>query len=417
MILATHPRAVPRRAGRLVVVAGLLLLAPSFAAAVDLTGSVLHPSRPEAAVDVEVMLVGVDAQENTLHRETRTDERGGFRFDDLPTPAAYLVSARYAGIRFPGGTAVFRPGEEPKADPIEIRIFERTASRDALSLGTARWVIEHEAGEFRVLQTIGIRNPGDQVAIVEPSAPPLLRFALAPEHGEVSTPFGALGEGVAVEAGVVEIRGPVLPGEQELRFTYAIEAPHAVLDTRIAVLDPLEALEIYVEDFGIDVDPGALHPARAVRHDGRVYQAWMGFELGADRSLPLRIRPLPPPARTPPWIAAATIAALAGLGLWLVGHPLIEARRSLPSSDEPSEIDRVREDLQRALLDLEHDFETGKLSAEDRDRLREDLRNDAVLALARHRARGDAAQAPARSCCGRSYAASDRFCASCGKPL
>ena len=44
---------------------------------------------------------------------------------------------------------------------------------------------------------------------------------------------------------------------------------------------------------------------------------------------------------------------------------------------------------ERALHDLEHDYETGKLSLEDRERLRADLRREAVAALARERYASD----------------------------
>ena len=66
--------------------------------------------------------------------------------------------------------------------------------------------------------------------------------------------------------------------------------------------------------------------------------------------------------------------------------------------------------LAAALHDLEHDFETGKLSVEDRERLRADLRREAMAELARERlgppdassrcrgeSRAAAAECPARA--------------------
>ena len=72
--------------------------------------------------------------------------------------------------------------------------------------------------------------------------------------------------------------------------------------------------------------------------------------------------------------------------------------------------------LAAALHDLEHDFETGKLSVEDRERLRADLRREALAALARERLGPPGASEPAPAekpacSCGRVPSAGDRFCA------
>jgi hypothetical protein len=108
----------------------------------------------------------------------------------------------------------------------------------------------------------------------------------------------------------------------------------------------------------------------------------------------------------------------------MVARPVAtsEGRDARPDADSLVEVEK--EALRSALADLDFDFETGKLSVEDRDRLRGELSREAVRSLA-HGRRAPTAQAPAqapavappRCSCGRQALRGDRFCASCGKSL
>jgi hypothetical protein len=115
----------------------------------------------------------------------------------------------------------------------------------------------------------------------------------------------------------------------------------------------------------------------------------------------------------------ALLAALgAGALLFFVATPIVRqalARGAREESLEPESPAKAA--LAAALQDLEHDFETGKLSAEDRERLRADLRREALAALARERLVHAPPAAPKTCSCGRVPAAGDRFCAGCGKAL
>lgn len=401
----------------------LLGVAPARAAVIQ--GRVTHPSKPGAAAGLVVTAIGIDEKENTVQRETKTDADGRYAFADLPAPAAYLVRARYGELAFPGGSAVFRPGEPELTQTIDLEIYETSDDGSRLRLSSLQWVVARHAGEWRVQQNATIANPDAAVIVVPPDAPPLLRIALAPKHGEVETAFGLLPDGVVIQNGVAEIRGPVLPGDQgaSLQIGYDVESPDAELTTVVGLPSAVDQLGVYVQDFGIDVDAGPLHPARPVRENDVIYQAFLGFELPAGTVLPLRVRALPPATQIPQAVVGLIAALLAGGLLFFVAGPLVFARRdAAAAAAEPLEESPAKAALAAALHDLEHDFETGKLSPDDRDRLLDDLRREALGALARER--GPFAPGPAvepaveRVCqCGRVAGAEDRFCASCGKAL
>ncbi len=166
------------------------------------------------------------------------------------------------------------------------------------------------------------------------------------------------------------------------------------------------------------MDAGSLHPARPTRDGDVIYLAYLGFELEPGRRFPIRISPLPPASPTPGWANVLLVSLLAGGGLYLVARPIAVAD-SVRARPDTHLADVERAALRTALADLDFDYETGKLSTEDRDQLREELRREAVRSLARRRGVHTAVgQAPLRRCtCGHQPQRGDKFCAACGKEL
>ncbi len=399
--------------------------------AVEIRGRVIHPSRPDAVSDLEVRLLGLTDDNEPIRSSVRTDADGSFHFVDLAEPAAYLVAASYGGISFPGGTVSFRPGQDPSHPPLVFHIYDRTAEAAALSTPSLRWVIEREAGVYQVSQSLSVQNADSRVVVAEAGEPPLLRMPLAPGHGEVRAALGRLAEGVSVVDGSAELRGPFLPGESEVRLRYELPRD-GTLETVIGALQPtaasggwpdgaprIERFELYLKDFGIAVDAGTLYPARPARDGDVIYLAFLGFELEPGSRYPLRVSPLSPSPAPPLWSTVLLVALLAGVSLYLVGRPVaMVATEPAVDADAPAELEKRA--LQDALADLDFDFETGKLSVEDRDRLRTELTGDAVRSLARRRGltRDGAPPAVGPGCsCGHQPQAGDKFCAACGRPL
>jgi hypothetical protein len=400
-----------------------LLACAARAHAAVIEGRVSHPSKPGATAHIVVEALGLDKDEHTISRQTQTDAEGRYRFDDLPSPAAYLVRAHYGGLTFPGGSAAFRGGEEAKRETLDFKVYEQTEDGSQLRLSTLQWVIARSAAVWRIQISATVSNPSDSVVITKPTDPAPIGVGLPAGHGELETFFGRLPEGVVVRNDVAEIRGPVFPGDEGFTFQveFDLEQPAEALATELRAPSAIDNVAVYVQDFGVDVDAGELHPARPARENDQTYQSFIGFDIPAGTPLPIHVNVLPPASRVPmSWVAV--LAALgAGLLLFFVAAPVVRealARDSGPQESlEPESPAKAA--LAAALHDLEHDFETGKLSVEDRERLREDLRREALGALARERLGPAPAEPEAeRACsCGRVPAAGDRFCAACGKAL
>jgi hypothetical protein len=401
--------------GSLVVL--VLLVAPELQGA-TIQGRVVHPERSDAAAGLEVVAVGLGRDGETIERAARADREGGFRLEELPAPAAYLLRTRYGGIPFPGGSVVFQKDDPGESRQVTLHIYDHTSDISEAVLRRIRLVVEREAATYRISHDILITNPGNAVILRQDSEAPVFRVGLPVGHGELDRPSGSPAAGQRVVDDTLEIRGPIYPGEQEIRLVYDVSSADTDLDTRIPFPDPVEIVELYVKDFGIEVDAGPLHAARATRNGDVIYQSYVGFDLPGDSALPVRVAALPPHGSSPPW-ARGLLLILVGIGSAVfVARPVVEA----PTDDGAAKIDDEPEKqaLFAALEDLEHDFETGKLSTEDRDQLRRDLKREALQAMARTRRPEPAVgeNEALRLCrCGNRPRPGDRFCSACGDPL
>ncbi len=363
-------------AARHVLLALGLLLPPGLHAA-TIEGRVIHPQKPRATAGLEVQLLGIDGAGQSVRRTLRADSQGRFQFANLPHPGAYLLTTAYDGVGFPGGSVVFREEDPEQTKTVSFHVFDRSADASRLRLKTLRLVIEREAGRYRAAQNAVIANAGLEVVVREASQPPALRMGVLSGHAEVETPFGKLSHGARMEGDTLELRGPIYPGERETQLFYELASEETDLHTQLVIPQAVDSLELYVKDFGIEVDAGPLHPSRPERRDNGIYQRWLGFDLAAGTKIPLRIHALPPRRTGPRWLSAVLAALVAGGAVAFVIRPLGGSAASAPrpeAVDEDPEIHALR----AALDDLEHDFETGKLSVGDRDRLRHDLKRQAL---------------------------------------
>ncbi|MEE8558263.1 MAG: hypothetical protein V3T14_10300, partial [Myxococcota bacterium] len=243
------------------------------------------------------------------------------------------------------------------------------------------------------------------------------RIALAPGHGEIETPLGRLPEGAVLHDGVLEMRGPIYPGQRTYGFRYEVPASGSSLDTELTLAEATPEVELLVRDFGVDAKVGFLHPARAVRDGDNMHLRYIGFDLPAQTKIFLRLTPLEPRSTMPPWLRGLLVIGFGGGLLALVRQPVTGLRTAAPGGG-PSEEEPEEQALRAALRDLEFDYETGKVSAEDRDLLREALRQEAVRTLAIARAARSTPMSSEPTCgCGRVPQPGDLYCAACGQKL
>jgi 5-hydroxyisourate hydrolase-like protein (transthyretin family) len=309
---------------------------------------------------------------------------------------------------------------------LEIQVPAARHDPGAVSLAEVRILGELDAAAFVAREEHVIEVKGDAPVLADDDEPLL---AISLPTGASDLRFGAPESGARLvplpDGSGLGVLGPLSPGETVLEVRYRIPAGDGpfTLVRRFAERVPL--LSVYLADTGnLRVESARLHRRRPARTTDRTYLHLEGFEIAPQEEVSVQVATFPPHRELPRAATVLFVALAAGAAALVLAGPL---RRpgggSLGPEDEvESAAQREREALTASLRDLEHDFETGKLVADDYAQLRDDLRSRALGLLQEERsaaARPPAPPAGPGLCpgCGHRPGPDDRFCARCGRSL
>lgn len=257
---------------------------------------------------------------------------------------------------------------------------------------------------------------------------PLLHIDLPPdaEIQGVSAATQALGAALS-ERGGIDVVGPIPAGSSSIEFGYKLAADaDGGVDLDLRLDRPIGVVHVLIADNGIAVDSHRLHRRRPFRQGTRNYLHRRAFQLDAGEAVDVGLSPLDDQAAPRNRTLVAALA-LGGGAVWFLVAPLrgrrSEAAEDTDAAEEPTS--REREMIYQAILDLDHDLETGKIDAADHAELRGRLRAQAIEIVRRERGEtrdaaddagsgADAAEGPEAGGTGAAPAAPGRFCPSCG---
>jgi hypothetical protein len=222
--------------------------------------------------------------------------------------------------------------------------------------------------------------------------------------------------------GGIDLLGPVPAGESVLEILYRLPRESGVVElTRsVSLHDPL--LSVYVSDSGLLVESDRLHRKRPVRTPDRLYMHFEAFEVEPGEQVALRLATLAPRAGLPRSLAWVLALAIGVGGVAFLTGPLRTPSEEEEAEPEASQSRRERDSVVAAIRDLDHDYETGKVSEADYGSFREELRARALALLREERLEQSRERAPvpppaACPACAAEVRPSDRFCAQCGAPV
>jgi hypothetical protein len=223
------------------------------------------------------------------------------------------------------------------------------------------------------------------------------------------------------------------PGQTSFSFRYRVPSGSdgAQLDLRFP--RPVAALHVMVADTGVVIETDRLHRRRPVRSGTRVYLHREAFQVAAGETVEIGLRPIAP-GGLPRAASVSAVVALVLISVWVVSAPLRGRGAGVEHVSPESEVGAERALLYATIRDLDHDYETGKLSEPDYLESRQALRAQAVEMLRRERAAdlpeesapsvGAAAESTAGPTlggfcpgCGQRVDPAWRFCSHCGGGL
>ena len=303
---------------------------------------------------------------------------------------------------------------------LDVTLPPAQSDPSTLSVEEVRAFLEQDDAALTVREDHRVVVAGDR-QLVASGSEPLYRIAIPEQARDIR--FATDPPGIALlpsDDGGIVVAGPLPPGASEIEVLYHVPVENGsssiVLESSRAV--PL--LSVFAADTGLDLRSDRLHRRRPVRTEDRTYLHLEAFELGPGEKVALEVTNLVRTRGAGRQAAlAATLLGAAAIAAALVA-PLRRARGEA-AAEEPSPALGERDAIYAAMLDLEEDFETGKLSKADHALLQGELRGRAAELLraeryATARERAHPAATPPAFCtqCGGAFRANDRFCGQCG---
>lgn len=339
----------------------------------------------------------------------------------------------------------FKEGKGRKIDGRAYRVFDHPAVaaggrvRIALNLAPVR----HDAAAAKVPEAEIVLNVDDAAVhatetyelevsgkepVVTDSAHPLLHIPLP--KGATDLQFGTDEAEISLipdPRGGLSAVGTAPPGKSRIQLTYRLPVKHQPAEFDRKFDKAVSLLSVFIADTGhLDPESPRLHRRRPVPTQDLTYMHLEAFDVAAGETVPLKIGVLPPRHSLPRVAVLGSTGVVALAILAILAAPLRSTGTVAPEEETPLAT-REREAVYEAIRDLDFDFETGKVSAEDYPLLRDELRGRAIALLRQEReaeaARGaeqtEEEPGASRFCtaCGAPRAPEHRFCGQCGARL
>jgi hypothetical protein len=317
--------------------------------------------------------------------------------------------------RLQPGTSVALSVPAAFAAPLPTTRLKTTAARLVLELDDAALDV-HEQHDIRVAGEHPLSSAGAASA-------PLLCIPLPDRAENLRISSSGTELGLAADpSGALALYGPLPPGESAVAMHYHIPVTSEPVRLERNFITPLPRLSVLVTDTGVVPESDRLHPLQPVRTQDRSYLHLEGLSIEPGETVALDLRRLSQQRGMSPTAAVGLVLAAAAGALVFLIAPLRGVRGAEPEEPELSPAALEREAVMRNIRDLDDDFETGKLEAEDHARLRDELRARAVALLRAERDASTSAApraAASERCpgCSGAVRAGDRFCSACGARL
>ena len=349
----------------------------------SIVGRVVNATKGKPQANVKVTLTGARADgTDRMKRSVRTDSRGRYRFEDLPTGEErfYVIDALYGGGFFPS-RALALPEDTERRPVIEttLRVWETTT--DPASIILTRDDMFAVVGEqgIRIIESTTVVNQTDRayvgrgVELTGKEAGPTLGFSLPIDcrsaavsivNSDLDVPHLECTDfGFAITTAIP-------PGEARTTFSYDIAGDTGTFNLSRTALYDIAEMSVFAAE-PLTIDSNRLVERGEVTLAGKTYTRWTS-RSPIDPGDSVQVVAIAQAGLTP--------GLMIGLGATVVVILLLLAfafRRKRPVPEpaaEPVE-PADHEDLVRAIAELDVAYEKGELAEEDWSARRAALKN------------------------------------------
>jgi len=313
-----------------------------------LTGQVTNHTlaRPEA--NIQVSYIHHAESGVTIVRDT-TDQNGRFTLDVSTDPNADpppMLIARYKNIDYPGNPT--------NGDTVEIPVYEITDQDTALSIASHHVLVDYSTKQATYI--LIVKNSGNRT------------YLTGGDHGhglELPLPDGVTEilrapEGVHLHGNVLVDPRPIIPGQSQSFFTFALPTTNQLNQTLTYATGSFDLL---VQPPETEVSATGLHEHGNVNFGGQTFKQFAAADLTPGMRIGIRFQSVMSTEEAGvsqnTLIAVVVIAALA-----LGAIAFIMVRRPSTNISPQAPTNNRRSALIEQIADLDDRFENGSITEE-----------------------------------------------------
>ncbi len=283
-----------------------------------------------AGVTVELTSFAENEGDFVVVESAETDRRGRVVFDDTDVnpgrPA--IVQAAFDETRFT--SPVLRTGNERSA-PVRIKIAKTTRSADGLSVAVESVAVIGDARGAQAVHALSVINSGERAFVGE------IRLPVLPGGTAIQVQRGFDERRASIGDGQIISRSPILPGRNDIAYTYPVQASANGIRLRRTVQLPTQRFDLLTGG-ELEAKPSGALKANGTADVGqdtgpRKYRRYSADDL--DRGDVVAARVVVAESSSVLRIAGPIAAALVAIVIIVV--PLVRRRRTRAPAPEKVE--------------------------------------------------------------------------------
>ncbi|MBK5229105.1 MAG: carboxypeptidase regulatory-like domain-containing protein, partial [Actinobacteria bacterium] len=351
-------------------------------------GVVINQSSGEPQPGASVTLIALSEGSEPLEKKVTSDERGRYRFEDLPTgeDRLYAIDVVHDEGLF-SGTALSIPDDTEEVPVIDtrIRVWDTTTEASVILVARTNLFLSPGEGGLDAIESVTINNLSDRAYIGrgmagaqgqaegqnDDTAIPSFGFALprrAADGGvEILDSTIEIPELVSTDFGF-GITAAIPPGETRVTYSYRVPGSAGSYDLSRTAVYPVVQFSVHAPD-GFDVRSNRLQPDGEVTVGGIDYTRWSSdaaVEAG-DQIQMVGVQEATGASGTAAWIiggvAAVVVLMAMGIGWSVKKRGRTQTKRGR----------QTRPELLAQIAELDVRHENGDLARNDWERERRAL--------------------------------------------
>jgi mono/diheme cytochrome c family protein len=290
-----------------------------------ITGTVTDGTTNQPVANQSVTLHVFDSTNALQSRDAKTDARGQFKFESVPTDSGltFAVSALYSDKQYPYGTdpQAFAQGQTSLNLPLTV--YETTTDGSGIRAERMHFIIDFDANRMLVAELLVFGLDGNRTYVGDANG--VLQVSLPKGAQDLAFQDGLLGERYKQTADGFADTMPLAPGSGSRQILYRYSLPYTAgtLDLVRSLHYPVANVNVLVTDAGEKVTSSLLADQGVRQTQAGNYLSLLGSNVAANQPIDLHFTNLPAPGSINPAQAADAAAAAAPAGTPLVTFVLI----------------------------------------------------------------------------------------------